>query len=120
MRGFKKLAFCLIAATVIHAQDAWTTGDTVRESVVVGELGADWLQTLQIENYPDRHELNRMLPRRPSRATVNAYFLASIGVHVLIADLLPRKWREAYQYLAIGFEASIIAHNYHVGISVKF
>lgn len=109
----------LAASSVASAQD-WTTADTVRESAVVVASVADWGQTLAIESTPNCYEMNTLLGRHPSRAKVNAYFASGIVLHVLIARMLPEKWRHAFQYGCIGWELGIVSHNYSLGVRISF
>jgi hypothetical protein len=34
--------------------------------------------------------------------------------------LLPRDWREAWQYVWIGIEFGAVAHNYSLGVRIHF
>lgn len=117
----KRLLLILLAAAApAFAQDSWTRGDTIRQGVIVAASAVDWLQTLDIQDHDCMWEQNPVMGHKPSRARVNEYFLASMGAHFVIARLLPRKWREGFQYLSIGMEVGMIAHNYHIGLRVKF
>ena len=117
---FRALALSLIALS-LSASDPWTTGDTVRESVSVSLLAADWAQTLSIAGQPVRyHECNQILGPHPSRAKVNQYFASCIVGHAAIAYALPAKWRQAFQYLTIGLEVGCVGKNAKIGIRMKF
>jgi hypothetical protein len=108
----------------------WTTADTAREAVYLGLHVADWGQTLQVAKHPDKYsEGNSLLGKKPSRSTVNRYFLLTGLGHVGVSYLLPRKaetfgieWapREAWQYVTIGFEAGVVASNFQVGVEVTY
>lgn len=109
----------MLLALPLAAGDPWTKADTARESIAVAFSAADWSQTLNLQKCGFR-ELNPILGERPSRASVNAYFIASIGLHVLIAKLLPSKYRHAFQYITIGWEAGFVTHNAHIGVRFTF
>lgn len=107
-----------------HANWRWRTSDTVREAVVLGVSAVDWSQTLGIEEANERglhlHEMNPILGRHPSRGQINRYFAASLLAHVVVARLLPQRMREAFQYLSIGFELEVTAHNAKMGCRITF
>jgi len=121
-----KTASILLAATLPLAAQSndWTRQDTYRETACAAISIADWGQTLNIQDCYHQGtgawEQNPILGRHPSRAQINTYFAASIGLHYLIARMLPAEWRHAFQYVSLGFEAGIVTHNYHLGFQVRF
>lgn len=134
MRAVKLLlgfffAFCV--APNARAGDDWTTGDTVRQSVVTALLIVDWGQTRYIVKHPQdpmqpngtytwRAEGNGVLGDYPSIGKVNNYFAVAIIGHAAISYVLPRGWRDAWQYVWIGAELNETAHNRRMGIKVEF
>jgi len=131
-----RYALLLLAAFVLpaHAEglnlDPWTTGDTVRQSVVTALLVADWKQTLYIAQHPQdpvksdgtyhyRSETNRLLGSHPSTGKINAYFVGVTVAHAAISYVLPRGWREGWQYVWIGVELETVRRNY-IGIKYGF
>lgn len=126
-KAFRTLALIAVIAVCKPAQaqsDEWTKGDTYREAAVVATSVVDWAQTLNIHDQYEKGapcwEQNPMLGTHPSRAKINVYFLTSIGLHYVIARMLPRHWREGYQYLSIGWELGMDLHNAHLGFKVVF
>lgn len=131
-----KLIFALLLLVSISAQaDDWSTGDTYRESAFQTLLALDFLQTRNISkssNYcgvgkqnehPNCHyvqEMNNYLGACPTLGAINRYFLVGSALHAGIAYLLPEKYRAPFQYVTIGVEAGYVAHNFSIGIGVKF
>lgn len=129
----KALASLVLLTLPLTAQSTWTSADTAREAAVVAVSAADWGQTLNIQErsrdtqlsndwtrHDDWHEENPLLGRYPSRARINTYFASTIVLHGVIAYLLPPKWRHAFQYISLGFEMSVVTHNYQLGFQVRF
>lgn len=134
----RNLLFAMVLLTSASAQaQEWTEADTWREGGVIALEVVDWGQTLNIARHPSSapvaatwghpadpasgyREANWLLGTHPSTDKVNAYFISSIALHVLLARLLPDRWRLAYQYATMGFEASVIAHNFRLGLKVTF
>lgn len=114
----------LLLSASLGAQDPWSRADTYREAACAAVAVADWGQTLDVRDGATAgrgcYERNPLLGRCPSRAAVNAYFAASVALHVLVSRLLPAEWRRAFQYVTLGWEAGIVAHNYSVGFQIRF
>lgn len=95
----------------------WTGEDTAREVVYLGFHVVDWGQTLDIADHPDRwHENNAVLGSHPSRGEVNRYFALTALLHPVVSYLLPRPYREVWQYVTIGVELGATVNNARIGI----
>lgn len=110
----------LLLACPSHAGE-WTKADTAREVAYLALHVVDWNQTLYIVDHPrEFHECNPILGSHPSRGEVNGYFIATGLLHPLVSYGLkkyaPPGWSEAWQYITIGVELGITAHNASVGI----
>lgn len=82
---------------------------------------ADWAQTRTIAKNPDKFkEFNKIEGTHPTVAKVNAYHTIGIISHAGISYLLPRGYRDAWQYIWIGIEIEAVRHNYRVGIKMDF
>jgi|WetSurMetagenome_2_1015567.scaffolds.fasta_scaffold715445_2 hypothetical protein len=94
--------------------DAWTTTDTVVEAGCIALLLIDWRQTL------DRRyqESNPILGSHPSRAAVDGYFMGVIVAQLLVARLLPSRWRSVFQGVTIGIEGRSVVNNWLLGASL--
>ena len=94
------LALVLLVSGCAHT-DAWTTGDTVLESVYIASVVADGLMTARIQDHPNIVEhgmiARHALGRNPNTADVWLYMGTSAVAHILIARMLPKAWRTAWQ-----------------------
>lgn len=100
----------------------------------MGLLIADWAQTRWIakncgpsEIYTTGQtaqascvETNSLLGKYPSVGETNNYFAFAILGHAAISYLLPRAWREGWQYVWIGVEANQVNRNRSLGIKLEF
>jgi len=121
----------ILIASPARAGDDWTTGDTVRQGALTTLLIVDWTQTRYIAKHPRdptrqdgtyqwRAEGNNLLGAYPSVGRVNSYFAASIVGHAVISYMLPRPWREGWQYIWIGIEIDATSRNQRMGIKLEF
>jgi len=134
----RTLALLLLAGCASIAQaeglnlDPWTTGDTVRQGALTALLVADWAQTRHMATHscPESNPTcavpfgegggaHAFIGSHPSVGQVNNYFAASVIGHAAISYMLPRGWREGWQYVWIGIEAQTVRTNY-VGIKYGF
>jgi hypothetical protein len=110
----------VLAAGRVEAAD-WSRDDTARQVGVTLLLCADWMQTLDIAEHPDRfHEYNPILGEHPSRGRVNMYFAAAVVGVGVIAWVLPPKWRRWFQWGVIAVETACVVNNFGHGISLSF
>lgn len=94
--------------------NSWTKEDTLRELATLGLIGMDWHQTrdFRAKGHP---EINPILGRYPSRARVNTLIGAAMIGHPIVARLLPKKWRRAFQYGTIAAETLAVGNNWNKG-----
>lgn len=123
------LAFVLsISSAPIWANDEWSKSDVSREIAYLVLHVADWGQTRNIlhradtgcDGDPTCIERNPFLGRSPSIRRVDTYFAVTALAHVAISHVLPKDWRQGWQYLTIGMEAGIVGHNYSIGLNIDF
>lgn len=113
------MAFLLLVPGISLAE--WSDGDTFREANYMAFHIADWGQTRNIANNPDKyHERNPLLGKHPSIKRVDTHFVVGALVHIGVAYILPRTTREAFQYVTTGFEAAVVFNNNRVGLRVDF
>lgn len=120
--GWLFLSLFLGCSSSARAGD-WSTGDTYRQAVVTGLLLADWGQTRDIAQHPNRFqefESRPVLGDTPSVGKVNNYFAVAIIGHAAVSYLLPTDWRAGWQYVVIGVELNTVAHNRSIGLRVSF
>jgi hypothetical protein len=99
----------------------WTGEDSAREAVYLGFHVMDWGQTLDIADHPDRwHENNPLLGSHPSRGRVNRHFVLTALLHPVVSYLLPRPYREVWQYSTIGLQVVVVGNNARLGIGFGF
>ena len=101
--------------------DEWTAADTKREAVYLTLHTLDWAQTRNIARNPNKWtESNVILGKHPSVLQVDRYFIATGVLHFAVAHYLPTEYRKAFQYVTIGIEGGAVAHNFSIGVGVKF
>lgn len=106
------LATPAAAEELTEGRWTWTTRDTAAESLALGLLAVDWMQTSTTARHPVRfRETNSLLGRHPSPAQVNAYFAAAMLAHVAVSRALPRPYRRWFQAATIVVEAGTVYEN---------
>ncbi|HZF19517.1 MAG TPA: hypothetical protein VE008_07400 [Burkholderiales bacterium] len=111
----------ILVASAARAGDDWTTSDTVRQGILTGLIITDWAQTREIVAHPEKYrERNPFLGAYPSQGKLNNIVALSIVGSAVISYVLPRQWREAFQYVWIGAEAVTVIHNRSIGIRIPF
>jgi hypothetical protein len=110
----------LLGVSSAPAAAEWTAADTAREAVYLGLHVADWGQTLDIENHPNIHETNPILGEDPNRSAINAFFVGTGLLHAGISYILPRPYREVWQYVSIGYRFSYVEQNHNLGLKFGF
>jgi len=114
---FVRAFLAVMVIFLCGCSSSWTRGDTVRQGAFVALASADWRQTRTIADNPDRwYECNPVIGKHPTKSQVNRYFAATIIGHTMIAALLPKQWRSAWQYLGIGAEGAVVYLNWGEGI----
>ena len=125
----KTFILALLLVSTPTFADEWSRADIYRETTYLAIDAIDLAQThsLARQQYDARYtkgyqyiERNPILGEHPSVDRVDAYFALTALAHVGITHLLPAKWRAPWQYVTIGFEGGLVAHNYSIGVSAKF
>lgn len=105
-----------------HSADEWTARDTQIESAYLVIHTIDWLQTRGVakHGWVGHKEQNPILGEYPSTKKLAAHYaITSIG-HYYIATLLPKEWRAAWQYIAIGDAGAAVYGNHLSGVRIQF
>jgi hypothetical protein len=94
------------------------------EFVFDGALMADMMTTADIKN-TNLVETNPILGAHPSDAKIAAYGLAAAGLHAaityeMVSNDVPRGIITAWELVSIGVETGYVAHNYRLGLRIKF
>lgn len=96
----------------------------VAEYVFDVALAADMATTLDIRKHADCAETNPILGRHPSDARVIAYGIAAGIAHYAVTRELLRlnmhRTLAAWEVLTIGVEFDMVAHNYSLGLTMRF
>jgi len=96
-------------------------GDLQREIAYSALHVADWGTTLDIVAHPDQYrELNPILGDHPTRGAVNTWMASTLAAHWAITYLMPERYRPIWQYVTIGLEGTVVAHNLSIGLHVNF
>lgn len=105
----------------IAQADDWSRNDIYREALYLSLLTIDCQQTRFGARHQERFEEgNPLLGKHPSVGKINNICVATGISHVLIAGLLPEKWRYAFQGFSIIIETGIVGTNYSAGVKWGF
>ena len=119
-RSAKVFLILLLSCGGAHAGE-WTRADTAREVAYLALHVVDYSQTLEISDNPNRwYEKNPIIGKHPSRGEVNTYFLITGLLHPAVAYVLPKPYREIFQYSTIAIEIYCVGNNYSLGIGGRF
>lgn len=132
MKNF--IAALLVWSSGAYAAEDWTREDTYRQIALTSLLVIDWAQSrwaikkneetnyCAFGSHPCTlyQEDNPLLGQHPSIGKLNNLVGASIVGHAAITYILPRGWREGWQYVWIGVEAGAVYNNHSLGIKLKF
>ena len=100
---------------------SWDKADSYREVGWQVIHVVDWGQTLEIARNPnDYHELNPIMGRHPSVGNVNVYMGLSSVAHVAISVLIPKEYKETWQWITIGLSGACVISNFNIRLGVKF
>lgn len=114
------LALLLASAALPSHSEDWTLHDKQLFSAGLILHVCDWAQTRQIARDQTRYyESNVLLGESPSSTRVNNYFVGSALLTAAAAHLLPQ-YRRAILTGVLVIEASVVAQNQSIGVSIKF
>ncbi len=117
------LALLLVFTTQAHAfiGDEWTPKQKNLALAYLGTRVLDWSQSRYIAKHPDQYrETNPFMRDHPSLGEVNRHFIIGTGAGLLVADLLPQRWRDAGLYILVGVSGAHVLHNFSIGIGLSF
>ena len=115
------LLILILSLPAIPCYAEWSKADTYREITWQGLHIIDWGQTLEIARHPNQyHEVNPIMGKHPSVGNVNLYMGLSALGHIGLSYILPKDIRPYFQYITIGISGACVAHNFNVGLGVKF
>src|SRR5258708_10293895 len=99
----------------------WSGADIGREAAYQALLTADCAQTRWGASHPAEHEEgNHLLPRHPSKATINGVCLGTGLGHYAISRWSSGDGRTAWQGVTIGIELGAVDTNRMAGVKIEF
>jgi hypothetical protein len=122
MKIFIVLLILFILPAQSMAVDKWEKKDIAMQIIFLGFRFADWRQTVTITKNPDRYwEMNPLLGRHPSAATVDVYFIGTSLLHTAIVHVLPQEYRKIFQGVSIAISGAFVVYNkFSIGIKMDF
>lgn len=111
--------------------DKWTTEDTILQIGFSSLIVIDTLQTRYFlglpkfydEKYEYEHtEGNPILGNRPSALKLYSYNSICLVGHLIISYILPKPYRNLWQFCWISIQTEVVHHNYKGvgGLKLKF
>lgn len=111
------LALLLLLPTDCYAWREFTAMEAVSDVLII----ADWAQTLEIADNPDRwYERNPLLGYHPSKERVNWTIGAALLANTILHRILPDNHLARYQVAIMVTEGAAVVGNYGLGIRVGF
>jgi hypothetical protein len=114
------LPLILAAGLPLIASSPWTPKQRAAEISFGVLLAADCLQTLDIRHHPGMYETNPVMGRHPSDLETVGYFAAAGLLQFWLTDSLPPWGRNLTLGVSNGLEAGVVAHNFSIGLKLKF
>lgn len=84
------------------------------------ELFLDYKQSIQIKDHPGMYEVNPLIGSHPTDAHYRNYFITASLLHLGITELMPEKYRTAWQTGGIIVEGIQLGKNKQLGLTIKF
>ena len=110
------VVLALLCSACLH-HDPWTREDTYRHAGLTGLMVVDWQQTREIAEKPDQYwETNCILGKHPNTAKVDRYFVGAALFNFGAAWFLPAEYRDDWQWFCVGVSATLVGHNYRIGL----
>ena len=108
-------------STVACAGGRWDTTDKILLGTTMATAVLDYGQTMHIARNPQDHfEYNPILGRHPSPAAVRNAFLIGAAIKIIIAEILPPRYRKVWlSGWTIG-QGLMVLHNHGQGISFEW
>jgi hypothetical protein len=120
------LALAVLLIIVLCSR-AKATETPASEFVFDAALAADMLTTADIKNHPASQiiETNPLLGQRPSDGKIAAYGAVIAALHYgitreLVSEDVPMPVIQTWEWIGIFVEAGYTAHNYKLGLRIKF
>jgi len=108
------------AADQTSATDQWTKQDTIKEATFIGLLCLEKAQRNYVADHGGMYVPNPFLGPNRKESDVDKFLIASAILHPVISYLLPRQYRDWWQYGTLIIEGTSIASNMSFGVGFNF
>lgn len=103
------------------AGGSWDTGDKALGLAALTFTAVDWRQTYLVAKHPERWtETNNAIGAHPTTGRVNGYFVGSILLGAVVADILPPAYRKGFLAGVTALEFNMVARGYILGMRLGF
>ena len=122
MKTFSLIAIIFFFIGTANAnQDKWDTTDKMLSGTALALTMIDMGQTVSIakdcrNNGAHYYETNNLLGKCPSVGRVREYFVSSILLSGVIADMLPSKYRKDFLAASAAIEFKAAYHNFSASV----
>jgi hypothetical protein len=107
----------LLCSAPAHAGDKWDNTDLSLLAASTALFVVDWQQTRYVARNPDKYaELNPLMGRHPNTQTIDLTMAGTFLATVVIAELLPSKWRKIWLGGVVVVEGGSVINNVSIGI----
>jgi hypothetical protein len=114
---FALVGMMLICSAPAYAGDKWDSTDLSLLAASTALFVVDWQQTRYVARNPDKYaELNPLMGRHPNNQTIDLTMAGTFLATVVIAELLPSKWRKIWLGGVVVVEAGSVINNVSIGI----
>ena len=112
--------YVLLSCTA-HAGESWDRTDKILLGTTMATAVLDYGQTMHIARNPqDHYEYNPILGEHPSPARVRGAFLIGAVAKIIIAELLPSRYRKTWLGVWTIGSGAIVISNRQQGISFEW
>ena len=116
-----RVAFLLLLASNAFAIERWDTTDKILLGTAMATATLDYGQTMHIARNPQDHfEYNPILGEHPSPTAVRNAFMIGAVVKIIVAELLPSKYRKIWLGGLTLTSGAVVLMNHQHGISFEW
>lgn len=111
----------ILCSSSVCSADPWDRTDKILLGTTMATAVLDYGQTMHIARNPqDHYEYNQILGDHPSPSAVRNGFLIGAAVKIIVAELLPSKYRKWWLGGWTIGSGAMVLRNYHQGISFEW
>jgi len=108
------------AADQMATTDRWTKEDSIKEVTFLGLLYLEKCQRNYANEHGGMYVPNPFLGPNRKESDVDTFLVTSAILHPIISYLLPRQYRDWWQYGTLIIEGTSIASNMSFGVGFEF